>query len=218
MLSFRERPAAGDPRGLLVLHHGRGTDEGDLLPLADALDPGHSLHVVSPRAPLRLPGWNGYHWYQVPRVGHPDSESFFASYQALGELHEDLWRRTGLSAAQTVLGGFSMGAVMSYALGLGPDRPVPAGVIAFSGFVPTVDGWRADVEARQAMRVLIAHGTRDPVIDVSFARAAHQLLQKGGIETDYHESGVAHQIDPAVLPAAVQWLAVTLGQQHQQVS
>jgi hypothetical protein len=42
-----ERPAEGDPEGLLVLHHGRGTNEQDLLPLADALDPERRLHVVA---------------------------------------------------------------------------------------------------------------------------------------------------------------------------
>ncbi|MCW2922617.1 MAG: phospholipase, partial [Thermoleophilia bacterium] len=62
-LSFRERPADGAPRGLLVLHHGRGSDEADLLGLADHLDPQRRLHVVSPRAPLQLPGSPGYHWY-----------------------------------------------------------------------------------------------------------------------------------------------------------
>src|SRR5271154_5650151 len=116
MLTFRERPAAGEPAGLLVLHHGRGTDEHDLLPLGDALDPQRRLHVVTPRAPLTLPGSPGYHWYLVPRVGFPDPASFDAARAALAELHDALWQRTGLGAEQTVLGGFSMGSVMSFAL------------------------------------------------------------------------------------------------------
>ncbi len=75
-LAFVERPAAVEPQGLLVLHHGRGTDERDLIGLADALDPAGRLHVVSPRAPLSLPGSPGFHWYLVPRVGYPDPETF----------------------------------------------------------------------------------------------------------------------------------------------
>ena len=70
-LVYLDRPATGEPDGLLVLHHGRGTDERDLLDLADALDPGRRLRVVTPRGPLRLPGSPGYHWYLVPRVGYP---------------------------------------------------------------------------------------------------------------------------------------------------
>jgi len=140
-LIVRERPAAGAPEGLLVLHHGRGTDEHDLLGLADVLDPQRRLHVVTPRAPLTLLDWPGYHWYRVPRVGYPDPETFQAAYRALAELHDELWERTGTGPEQTVLGGFSMGTVMSYALGLGADRPAPAGILALSGFVPTVEGW-----------------------------------------------------------------------------
>src|SRR5262245_25569005 len=78
-LVYRERSAAGDSDGLLVLHHGRGTYEGDLLGLADALDPGRRLLVVTPRAPLQLAGLPGYHWYLVPRVGYPDPDTFHAA-------------------------------------------------------------------------------------------------------------------------------------------
>ena len=147
-LAFRERPADGAPEGLLVLHHGRGADERDLLPLADVLDPERRLHVVTPRAPLTLSGWPGYHWYVVPRVGYPDPETFHAAYRQLAEFHDELWERTGVPAERTVLGGFSMGSVMSYSLGLGGDRPAPAGILAFAGFVPVVDGWEPDLERR----------------------------------------------------------------------
>jgi phospholipase/carboxylesterase len=210
-LFFEERAAADAPRGLLVLHHGRGTSEQDLLPLADVLDPTRRLQVIVPRAPLQLPGSLGYHWYAVPRVGHPDPSSFHASYRALAELHDELWERTGLTPAQTVLGGFSMGTVMSYALGLGPDRPAPAGILAFSGFIPTVDGWEPSLEDRTATRVLIAHGQYDPVIDVTFARRARELLEGAGVEVDYRESQAGHNIDPGDVPRAVAWLRETLG-------
>ena len=81
-LILREREADGDPAGLLVLHHGRGADENDLLSLADVLDPERRLHVVTPRAPLTLPGWPGYHWYVVPRVGYPDPDTFRAAFRS----------------------------------------------------------------------------------------------------------------------------------------
>jgi phospholipase/carboxylesterase len=208
-LIHRERPADGDPAGLLVLHHGRGADENDLLGLADVLDPERRLHVVTPRAPLTLPGWPGHHWYVVPRVGYPDHDTFHAAYRALGSLHDELWERTGTTPEQTVFGGFSMGSVMSYSLGLGPDRPAPAGILAFSGFIPTVDGWQPDL-ARDT-RVFIAHGRRDPVMAVDFARRAHELLSAAGTDVEYLESDAAHHIDPAHVPAAIDWLATTLG-------
>lgn len=201
-----ERPAAGDPEGLLVLHHGRGTDERDLLGLADRLDPERRLRVVSPRGPLRIEGWPGFHWYVVPRVGYPDPETFFAARGALAALHDRLWEETGVGPEQTVLGGFSMGAVMSHALGWSGDRPAVAGVLAFSGFVPSVPGWEPSLADRTGSRALVAHGDRDPVIAVEFGRAARDLLARGGIEVDYLETPAPHAIDPAALEAATGWL------------
>jgi phospholipase/carboxylesterase len=209
-LSFRERLAAGEPEGLLVLHHGRGADEHDLLPLGDALDPQQRLHVVTPGAPLTLPGWPGRHWYVVPQVGYPDPETFHASYRALAALHDELWERTQIAPERTVFGGFSMGSVMSYALGLGPDRPAPAGILVFSGFIPIVDGWHPDLAGRDRLRVFIAHGRRDPVMKVDFARRARALLEAGGLDVEYHESDAGHHIDGAHVPAALDWLGATL--------
>ena len=209
-LIFLERPASGEARGLLVLHHGRGADEHDLLPLADVLDPQRRLHVVTPRAPLRVPGWPGYHWYLVPRVGYPDPTSFHDTYAKLAAFHDGLWVRTGLAPEQTVFGGFSMGSVMSYSLGLGADRPAPAGLLIFSGFIPVVEGWQPDLAGRPGLRAFIAHGRRDPVMEVGFGRRAHAQLEAGGIEVEYHESDAGHQIDPAHLPAATAWLAATV--------
>jgi phospholipase/carboxylesterase len=209
-LVLRERPAAGEPDGLLVLHHGRGADEHDLLTLGETLDPDRRLHIATPRAPLKLPGWPGYHWYAVPRVGYPDHDTFFAAYRELSELHDRLWRDTGLPPERTVLGGFSMGSVMSYALALGADRPAPAGVMAFSGFIPTVDGWLADLRDRTEVRAFIAHGRNDPVISIEFARRARDVLTAGGLDVDYHESDVAHHIDPRQIPAGSDWLAAAI--------
>lgn len=205
-----ERAAAGDPEGLLVLHHGRGTDERDLIGLADALDSERRLRVVSARGPLQVPGWPGYHWYVVPKVGYPDRASFDAARAALAELHDGLWEQSGLGPERTVLAGFSMGAVMSHTMGWSAERPPVAGVLAFSGFVPSVAGWRPSLEDRTATRAFLAHGTGDPVIEVGFGRAARDLLLAGGIDVTYRESDVVHTIDPTVLPVAAEWLATTL--------
>jgi phospholipase/carboxylesterase len=206
-----ERAADGDPEGLLVLHHGRGTDENDLLMLADHLDPGRRLRIVTPRAPLTLPGSPGHHWYLVPRVGYPDPETFFAARAALAELHDRLWAESGVGPERTVLGGFSMGSVMSFAMGLGGDRPAPAGILGFSGFIPTVEGWEPSFADRRETRVFIAHGSRDPVIGVEFGQRAREIAEAGGLEVTYRESEIGHQIDPASLGDATAWLSQILG-------
>ncbi len=205
-----ERAASGDPEGLLVLHHGRGTSERDLLGLADLLDPESRLLVVTPRAPLQLSGSPGYHWYLVPRVGYPDPETFMAARAALAELHDTLWEETGIGPGRTVLGGFSMGAVMSYATALSADRPSVAGILAFSGFVPTVESWEPALADRTDTRAFVSHGRNDPVIGAEFAERAKALLEAGGLDVTYRESDLGHQIDPAHLREASAWLGEVL--------
>ena len=80
LLEARVRPAAGEPEGALVLFHGRGTDENDLQPLLDALDPERRLLGVTPRGPLLLPP-GGHHWYVIRELGFPDPETFLGSYE-----------------------------------------------------------------------------------------------------------------------------------------
>jgi phospholipase/carboxylesterase len=124
----------------------------------------------------------------------------------LAELHDRLWEETGIAPDRTVLGGFSMGTVMSYAMALSADRPAVAGILAFSGFVPTVEDWRPHFEDRQGTRAFIAHGRRDPIMEIGFGHRARDLLEAGGLEVEYHESDIGHQIDPAHLALAREWL------------
>ena len=103
-----------------------------------------------------------------------------------------------------------MGSVMSYSLGLAAERPAPAGILAFSGFIPTVEGWQPSLADRTPTRVFIAHGRSDPVMAVDFGRQARELLEAGGLEVEYHETDAGHNIDPVVVPPAVEWLGKTL--------
>jgi phospholipase/carboxylesterase len=184
----RERPAAGDADGALVLFHGRGADENDLFPLLDALDPDRRLDGYTPRGPLHLPP-GGAHWYIVPRVGFPDTETFRATYDEVSAWLD------ALPYERVVLGGFSQGAVMSYAFGLGRGRRRPEAILAFSGFIPQVDGFEVDLDP-PLPPVTIAHGSLDPVIPVEFGRAARDVLTAAGADVLYRESPIPHTIDP----------------------
>src|SRR4051812_18293023 len=110
-LAHRLRDPKGDPDGALVLLHGRATDENDLAPLLDELDPDRRLVGIAPRAPLELPP-GGSHWYKVRRVGFPDRDTFSESLGRLAGWFDALPDALGVSRERTVLGGFSQGAVM----------------------------------------------------------------------------------------------------------
>jgi phospholipase/carboxylesterase len=207
-LEYRLRPAAGEPAGALALFHGRGADENDLYPLLDFLDPDRRLVAATPRGPLSLPP-GGAHWYIVREIGFPDRETFDASYRLAGEWLAEFAEETGVPPERTVLGGFSQGAVMTYALGLGRDRPRPAAVVGLSGFIPTVERFELDL-SQPLPRVAIGHGTYDPVISVEWSRRAKAQLEQAGAEVVYREYPLPHAVDPRYLSELSSWLAEVL--------
>jgi phospholipase/carboxylesterase len=197
-----ERPAAAEADAAVVLVHGRGADERDLLPVAEILDPARRYHWYLPRGPLALPP-GGAHWYVVPRVGHPDPATFAEGFAALAAFVD------AIPARRVAIGGFSQGAVMSLAAGLDRGRPRPAAVMAFSGFLPEVEGFELD-GTRPFPPIAIGHGTLDPVIPVEFGRRARERLEAAGADVLYRESPLPHTIDPAFLDELVPWLEAAL--------
>jgi phospholipase/carboxylesterase len=203
------RQAAGDAEGALVLFHGRGADEHDLFPLLDMLDPERRLLGATARGPLSLPP-GGAHWYAVRRVGYPDPETFHSIYPQLAAWLDGMLDEHGIPHERTVLGGFSQGSVMAYALGLGARRPRPAGILALSGFIPEVEGFELDRSAAAGRPVAIGHGTDDPVISVEFGRDARDRLVDAGADVTYRESPMPHTIDPAFLRELPDWLGAAV--------
>ena len=101
-----------------------------------------------------------------------------------------------------MLGGFSQGAVMSYALGLGRGPAErPAALLPLSGFMPRVEGLELDLTGLEGYPVAIAHGSLDPVISVEWSRAARDALTAAGADVAYHEAPLPHTIDPQIIPA-----------------
>lgn len=204
-LRFLERPAAGEPEGALVLLHGRGADEHDLFPLLDALDPGRRLLGITPRGPLSLPP-GGAHWYRLGGIPTPDPATFFPTLAQAAAFLDSL----PVPLDRVVLGGFSQGAVMSWALGLGAGRPRPAGIVALSGFIPRVEGFALDLSGLAGYPIAIGHGTCDDVIPVQFGREAKQSAERAGADLLYREHPLPHTIDPAFLPQLAAFVARAL--------
>jgi phospholipase/carboxylesterase len=205
-LKYRTREPDGPTEGALVLIHGRGADENDLFPLFDALDPDRRVLGVSPRGPLSLPP-GGAHWYAVRQVGYPDPDTFFPTFERLSGWLDAFLAEHEIRIERTVLGGFSQGTVMSYALALGKGRPRPAGVLAFSGFIPQVEGFDLATPDLEGFPVAIGHGIYDPVISVEFGRDARRQLEEAGADVVYRESPIPHGIDPGFIETLKPWLA-----------
>jgi phospholipase/carboxylesterase len=199
-LTYLERPPRGEAEGLLVLLHGRGADERDLFPLLDLFDPEQRFLGVTPRGPLSLPP-GGAHWYAFYRLGYPDPATFAEAFPQLVEWLDGL----GFPAEKTIVGGFSQGGMMAYALGLAAGRPRPAALFALSSFMPTVPGFELDLSL-PLPPIAIGHGAYDEVIGVEWGRDARDRLTAAGADVLYRETPMGHSIDPAFVDEIARWL------------
>jgi phospholipase/carboxylesterase len=190
--------------------HGRGADADDLEPLLDLLDPDRRLLGVLPRGPLSLPP-GGRHWYVVRQVGFPDPTTFLPTFTALAEHVDGVLTERGIDWEQAAVGGFSQGAVMAYSLSLAAGRPRPLAVLAFSGFIPSVESFDLALGDRAGLPVSISHGTQDPVISVGFGRDARARLEAAGAQVVYREDPVGHTIAPGAVAQARAVLEDALG-------
>lgn len=186
----------------LVLLHGRGANEDDLLGLARYLDP--RLLIISVRAPFDF-SFGGYTWYDLQEVGAPELHQFNESYQRLSQFIEDVKQHYPVDPERLFLLGFSMGSVMSLALSLTKPEAVK-GVIAHSGYVPENTPLKFQWNKLAGLTFFVAHGIHDPVIGVDFGRRAQHLLSTTEADLTYREYSIGHQISEESLSDFSAWL------------
>jgi phospholipase/carboxylesterase len=179
-----------------------------LFSLLDALDPERRLVAATPRGPLALPP-GGAHWYALGGIGTPEASTFLSSFAAAAEWLDGFLASTRLGHERLVVGGFSQGGVMAYSLALGRGRPRPAAIVAFSSFIPLVEGFELDLSP-PLPPVAIGHGTLDNVIGVEWGRRARALLEEAGADVLYRETPMFHQIDPDFVRTLSGWIPAAL--------
>ena len=184
----------------LIMLHGRGADECDLFGLKDYFDP--RLTIYSLRAPNKF-GWGGYAWFDLYEDGTVDEESFLHSK------NEILAFINTLQTQKLFLLGFSMGAIMSYSIGL-TQLNLCKGIIALSGFAPLQLEHEYKLNELQNLHIFISHGINDPVIPVSSARKTKKLLRHSNANITYTEYQMAHQISEECLMDIKAWMAILL--------
>jgi phospholipase/carboxylesterase len=200
-------PGGGHGAPLIVLLHGMGSNETDLMSLEGAFP--NTYAVVSARAPYQLqPG--SYEWYQEKVVdGTPDGDitQLAASARRIDNFVGQVVRRYGFDRNHVYLVGFSQGAIMSYEVGLTHPRPY-RGLGIMSGEV--YDSLKTRLHPSPSlskMRVFISHGEADPRIPVQFANNSYQALLKLGVRPEFHiYPWMGHEINSAALADLVHWL------------
>jgi phospholipase/carboxylesterase len=205
-----ERPAQqqNGPPPLLLMLHGFGSNEHDLMGLAPYLDP--RFHIVSARAVYDIGmGYAWYYLYGVPGNLQADGASRAHSLEVLKKFVSSLPERLGADTRRVYLLGFSQGAVMSLSLALTIPHLV-AGVVAISGYLDesVLPGVRP--ESLDHLDILVQHGTYDDLLPVELGRQVNAYLETLPVRLTYREYPIAHSIHPQGLMLTQQWLAERL--------
>lgn len=191
----------------LILLHGRGTDENDLLGLSEYLDP--RLFIISVRAPFPFDYGFGYTWFEMLENFQPELASLKESHDKLTQFVDDIVEHYPIDPNKIFVLGFSMGTVMGYLLLLSKPERI-CGLIANSGYFSDKFQLPIILKPLNNHSVFIAHGTHDSIIPVHIGRQAKEFFSKQNIELTYKEYPMAHEISDESLNDFSKWLTQQL--------
>lgn len=193
-----EAPARGSDVTLVLLH-GTGGDENDLLPLGRALLPGAGL--LSVRGNVSEHG--APRFFRRLAEGVFDVEDLHRRTAELGEFVEAARARYGFAASRVYAVGFSNGANVAASLLLSRPGLLDGGVL-YRAMVPFEP---ATPPALGATAVLLSEGRQDPLIPVHAAERLAAILRDGGADVSLEWQVGGHQLTAGDLRAGQSWLA-----------
>jgi len=190
------QPQSEAPRRAMVLLHGYGSDGNDLIGLVPYFrDLMPDALFAAPNAP-RSCAINplGYEWFPVSFDGlFGGFDGIQSARPVVAEFLYDLWAQTGIGPAETILAGFSQGAMIALDTGLSLDAGL-CGILSFSGGIPL--GQTPDLHGGPEVPICIVHGDQDPVVPLEMSQHAEKLLSAAGHRVRLHVSkGLGHGID-----------------------
>lgn len=201
MLSFVHRFEPGTDAGArpLLLLHGTGGDENDLIQLGRMIAPGAAL--LSPRGKVLEGG--APRFFRRLREGVFDEEDVRLRAAELADFVSEACAAYSIAAPIAV--GFSNGANIAAATLL--TRPeVLAGAVLLRAMVPLADPPAADLRGKG---VLLLSGAVDPIVSEENAARLATQLTAAGAGLDHRTLPVGHGLSQADLNLARQWLAAS---------
>jgi phospholipase/carboxylesterase len=202
-LNYRSLPAQlpnPDALGAIVALHGWGSNCEDLISLVPIVGL-RNYQWICPEAPFDHPMPGGKMWYDLQGL---DAEGLAKSGELLGQFLEDLPALTGIALEKTFLLGFSQGAAMTLDVGL--VFPL-AGLIALSGYLHISEAQLQEFAGKPLPPILIAHGTQDTVVPISVARNTREMFERFGINVEYEEYEMSHEIRPETCDRIQQFIS-----------
>lgn len=203
----------GDEMPMVIVMHGRGADAHDLADLAPMLDAGEGYRFLFPNAPKpweAYPGMTlGFTWFDG---WPPQGNSFEESRRLVLAFIDAAVGRYPTPEGKLVLCGFSQGGLVSLDVGFRADQKV-AGIVVMSGAL--FEAQLPDFRARQDMPILLIHGAYDDVIPVLAARRTRRVLEQHGLQPDYHEFPMGHQVSEESMAVVTGFIRRVLSTIHQ---
>ena len=182
--------------------HGRGSNESDLIGLAQYLPPQYLW--ISPRGTFSL-GADAFEWFQITQIGKPDPTRLANALNTIDTFIDEAIANYPVDPNQLYLLGFSQGSIMSMSYALTKPQRI-AGVIAQSGYIPHESGLQIDEAGIKNKPFILTHGIQDPMLPVEWARRSRDTLQKLGTNLEYHEFNMGHNVSAESLAVINHWL------------
>jgi len=195
--TYRFVPAKGGKRTLLVMH-GTGGNENDLLPVGQMLDP--EAAVLSPRGKVLENG--APRFFRRLREGVFDEEDLIQRAHELADFVAAVIQQDKLDAANIVAVGYSNGANIASAMML--LRPeILRGAVLLRGQTPLVPEKLPDLSGKS---VFLSSGKLDPIVDAENAAALAQMLRDAGADVTHKILPSGHELTRVDIDEAREWL------------
>lgn len=205
-------PSAHPP--LLILLHGYGSNEMDLIGMKEALP--SSLLILSVRAPLTV-GQNSFQWFRretINGISGGNKEDLKNSVAKIRLFITGAIKKYHVNAGQVYLSGFSQGAMMCYEVGL-TTPSLLRGIAPLSGKI--FESLKPQIKTDAALknlRIFIGHGDADNRVKYSFAEQANNYLKQIGLTPSFHTyKNMKHAVSPEELKDLNNWLKAQIESQ-----
>ena len=192
---------------LLLLVHGYGEPAAPMTDRLDLIDPEGRFVALVPRAPFTHKGADI--WHRALMGSTPEaSDQYLHSLERLGALVDAVCAAEGFDPAEAVFGGFSQGAGLAIGLTIADaDRPVPAGCLAFCGFVPPIERLVVRRSRIAGARLVLLSATEDEFVPLEASRSSAALLADLGLDVSYAELEMAHTVSDESAKVAGAWFS-----------
>ena len=197
-LDFVHEFVPGTSKRTLLLLHGTGGNERDLLPLGHELDPNSAL--LSPRGKILENGMPRF--FRRLAEGVFDLEDLRKRTNELADFVASAVQRYKLAAEQIVAVGYSNGANIAASMLLLRSEILRAAIL-FRAMVPFVPEKLPDLSS---VRVWIGAGNQDPIIPTSDTQRLVELLRRTGADVTIRFFNAGHGLTNREIETAAHWL------------